>query len=255
MMIYVSMTTVATVRNGRLTMMKKLRVHQRDVRFRPSQVDGLHVLSCAEDCMTFLEALAEQRWDDHRYYHHNRINQSLHLFSALSFILAYALVFVQPAVAVMIGWLFAMPSRQLGHFFFEPRGYDEANGATHEFKEQVKVGYNLRRKVVLLAVWLVSPAILLIDPTVGPTLGGLLPEAADAWGVVNNISMVWLAVGAAAIVLRSAQLCVIRNVQTGLVWATKILTDPFHDVALYYRAPAYVLRGELFDPIVTDRAA
>jgi len=28
--------------------------------------------------MTFREALAEQRWDDHRYYHHSRINQSLH---------------------------------------------------------------------------------------------------------------------------------------------------------------------------------
>ena len=26
--------------------------------------------------MTFLESLAEQRWDDHRYYHHSRINQS-----------------------------------------------------------------------------------------------------------------------------------------------------------------------------------
>ena len=27
----------------------------------------------------FLEALRVQRWDDHRYYHHSRINQSLHL--------------------------------------------------------------------------------------------------------------------------------------------------------------------------------
>jgi hypothetical protein len=39
------------------------------------------------------------------------------------------------------------------------------------------------------------------------------------------------------------------------VWMTKILTDPFHDVMLYHRAPLYVLRGELFDPIVTDRVA
>ena len=46
--------------------------------------------------MTFREALAEQRWDDHRYYHHSRINQSLHLVSALSFICAYALLFVAP---------------------------------------------------------------------------------------------------------------------------------------------------------------
>jgi len=31
-----------------------------------------------------------QRWDDHRYYHHSRINQSLHLISAISFVVAYA---------------------------------------------------------------------------------------------------------------------------------------------------------------------
>src|SRR5262245_41491846 len=81
--------------------------------------------------MTFREQLAEQRWDDHRYYHHSRINQSLHLVSALSFILSYALVWNQPAIAVFIGWLFAMPSRHLGHFFFEPRGYAHVNHASH----------------------------------------------------------------------------------------------------------------------------
>ena len=74
--------------------------------------------------MTFFEALAEQRWDDHRYYHHNRINQALHLVSALSFIAAYALLFVEPVAAVLLGWLVAMPSRQIGHFFFEPQDYD-----------------------------------------------------------------------------------------------------------------------------------
>ena len=34
----------------------------------------------------FLRALEIQRWDDHRYYHHSRINQSLHLLSAISFL-------------------------------------------------------------------------------------------------------------------------------------------------------------------------
>ena len=93
------------------------------------------------------------------------INQSLHLVSAVSFLCAYVLLFVEPAVATLIGWMFAMPSRQIGHFFFEPRGYDDANQATHEFKEPVKVGYNLRRKVVLQSIWLLSPLLLLIDPT------------------------------------------------------------------------------------------
>ena len=30
----------------------------------------------------FKEALKEQRWDDHRYYHHSIINQALHFVSA-----------------------------------------------------------------------------------------------------------------------------------------------------------------------------
>ncbi len=111
--------------------------------------------------MTFSQALAEQRWDDHRYYHHNRINQSLHLVSALAFIVAYALLFVDPAAAVLLAWLVAMPSRQIGHFFFEPQDYDEVNQATPRYKEAIKVGYNLRRKAVLLSIWVLSPLLLL----------------------------------------------------------------------------------------------
>src|SRR5882672_6504719 len=108
----------------------------------------------------FLEALRVQRWDDHRYYHHSRINQTLHLVSALSFLTAYVLIFTDPVAAALIGWLAAMVSRQVGHFFFEPKGYDEVNQATYEYKEEIKVGYNLRRKIVLLAIWALSPALL-----------------------------------------------------------------------------------------------
>jgi len=201
--------------------------------------------------MTFRDQLAEQRWDDHRYYHHSRINQSLHLVSALSFILAYGLVLNQPAIAVFIGWLFAMPTRQLGHFFFEPKGYDYVNGATHEYKEQVKVGYNLRRKVVLLSIWVASPALLLISPTGF----GLLARPSGWSDILNNIALIWLVIGAGAIVFRVAQLTVKQDLQTGLVWATKILTDPFHDVMLYYKAPLYVLRGEFLDVATSDQPA
>jgi hypothetical protein len=198
--------------------------------------------------MTFKQALATQRWDDHRYYHHSRINQSLHLVSALSFLAAYALVFVNPLVAVMLGWLVAMPTRQAGHFFFEPKGYDEPNQATHEYKEQVKVGYNLHRKVVLLSIWAVSPLVLVAEPT----LFGLLRPHTNAYSFAYNVSILWLLVGAGALIFRTVQLFFVSNVQTGLVWLTKILTDPFHDVLLYGRAPLYLLRGERFDPIVQD---
>jgi len=113
----------------------------------------------------FLEALRVQRWDDHRYYHHSRVNQSLHLVSAVSFLAAYAMMFGDPAMAALIGWLVAMTSRQIGHFFFEPKDYDEVNQATHEHKEEIKVGYNLRRKVVLMTIWALSPLPLYFDPT------------------------------------------------------------------------------------------
>ena len=105
---------------------------------------------------SFLQALHTQRWDDHRYYHHSRINQTLHFVSATSFLCAYVMLFFYPVAAALIGWLIAMTTRQTGHFFFEPKGYDHVNEVTHEYKEQIKVGYNLRRKIVLLAVWALS---------------------------------------------------------------------------------------------------
>jgi len=201
--------------------------------------------------MTFLQELATQRWDDHRYYHHSRINQSLHLVSAISFLCAYALIFVQPAAAVLLAWLVAMPSRQIGHFFFEPKGYDIANRASHEYKERVKVGYNLQRKIVLMSVWGCSPLLLVISPT----LFGMVEAPRDAMGFVDHVAFLWLAIGVGAVVARTVQLFYLRSVQAGLVWFTKILTDPLHDVKLYYKSPAYLLRGELLDPIVEGETA
>jgi len=107
----------------------------------------------------FWQALKTQRWDDHRYYHHSRINQSLHLLSATSFVCAYGLMVYESGRCGAAAWLVSMTSRQAGHFFFEPKGYDVVNQATHEHKEEIKVGYNLRRKVVLMAIWALSPAV------------------------------------------------------------------------------------------------
>src|SRR6516165_19805 len=113
----------------------------------------------------FLAALRTQRWDDHRYYHHSRINQSLHFVSAISFLFSYVMIFKDPAISAFAGWLVSMTTRQAGHFFFEPKTYDYVNDASHEHKEEIKVGYNLRRKTVLLTIWAVSPLPLFFDPT------------------------------------------------------------------------------------------
>ena len=194
---------------------------------------------------SFLQALQTQRWDDHRYYHHSRINQTLHLVSAISFLVAYVLLFTNPAAAALVGWLVAMISRQSGHFFFEPKGFDDVNELTHERKEEIKVGYNLRRKIVLQAIWVLSPLVL----WVAPTLFGLLPPITAPADAVNQVGIIWLVVGVAGLLFRTIHLFFIRDVQTGLVWLTKILTDPFHDIMMYYAAPLHLLRGEWLDPM------
>ena len=33
------------------------------------------------------------------------------------------------------------------------------------------------------------------------------------------------------------------------MWAIKIITDPFHDIMLYHKAPLALLRGEMIDPM------
>jgi hypothetical protein len=192
----------------------------------------------------FLEALRTQRWDDHRYYHHSRINQTLHLVSAISFLFSYVMIFKDPAISALAGWLVAMTTRQTGHFFFEPKDYDVVNKATHEYKEEIKVGYNLRRKVVLLTIWALSPLPLYFDPT----YFGLFAPAADKTGSIRHVAMIWLVLGIAGVLFRTVQLFLTKDFQTGLVWATKILTDPFHDIKLYHKAPLALLSGELIDP-------
>ena len=184
----------------------------------------------------FLTALRTQRWDDHRYYHHSRINQSLHFVSAISFLFSYVMIFKDPAMSALAGWLVSMTTRQCGHFFFEPRDYDTVN--------QIKVGYNLRRKVVFMAIWALSPIVLYFDPT----LFGIFTPAAGKMDFVRQVAEIWLVIGIGGVLFRTVQLFFLQDVQTGLVWATKILTDPFHDIKLYHKAPLALLRGELIDP-------
>lgn len=194
---------------------------------------------------TFLETLRTQRWDDHRYYHQSRINQSLHFVSAISFLVAYAMLFVDPAMAALIGWCISMTTRQAGHFFFEPRGFDTVNGVTDEYKEAVKVGYNIQRKIVLLSVWVGLPAVLWLQPS----LFGLIEPATTLNGTLHDIGIAWLALGVAGLAFRVGQLWLRDGAVPALAWMTKILTDPVHDIILYHKAPLALLRGELLDPM------
>jgi len=199
---------------------------------------------------SFRAHLHEQRWDDHRYYHHSLVNQSLHFVSACTFLTAYCLMFKDPAVASLLGWTVAMTSRQCGHFFFEPKGYDVANQASHDYKEEVKVGYNLARKWVVMTIWALIPVALWVNPT----MFGLFDAATGKMEWLRHLGLLWLALAGGGLAFRVIQLAFTRGVKTGLVWGTKILTDPFSDFLLYRKAPARLLRGERFDNWVPAEA-
>jgi hypothetical protein len=91
-----------------------------------------------------------------------------------------------------------MVTRQAGHFFFEPKGYDQINQATHEYKEAIKVGYNLQRKVVLMAIWAASPLLLWLQPG----LFGLIEPACGLRGFAHDVGLMWLALGVAGLLFR-----------------------------------------------------
>ncbi len=213
------------------------------------QKSGALKAKSGEKIAAFKEQLEEQRWDDHRYYHHSLINQSLHFLSASSFIVAYILLFHDPALASLLGWCVAMTSRQAGHFFFEPKTYDEINQATHRHKEEIKIGYNLFRKVVFMSIWAMMPVLLLISPT----LWGAFAPIPGPMGFLRHVGLMWLALGAGGLIFRTVQLFFVRDVPTGLIWATKIITDPFNDFKQYRHAPVRLLKGERLDAHIATR--
>ncbi|MBR0835245.1 hypothetical protein JQ612_18830 [Bradyrhizobium manausense] len=193
------------------------------------------------------DMLRTQRFDDYRFYHQSTVNQTLHLVSAVIFLGCYAMLFRDPALAGLVGWL-AMLARQTGHFFFEPNGYDAVNDVSNEYKEAVKVGYNQTRKIILLLVWGSAPIALYVDPT----LFGLFAPPADRADFIRHVGALWLAIGISGGLARMLQLFATRGVVTGLVWVFKVLTDPFHNIALYWNSPLKLMRGELIDSAIAS---
>ena len=194
---------------------------------------------------SFQKELDTLRWDDHRYYHQSRINQSLHFISSISFMVMYVMLFINPGLAALIGWMVGMVSRQSGHFFFEPRDYDHINKATHEHKESIKVGFNLHRKRVLHALWAAIPVVLYFDPT----LFGTMAAYTSINGFIHNMSIAWLVLGVSALMFRTIHLFFIKDAKTGIAWCCKIITDPFYDFKTYMKSPYYLMKGELMDPM------
>ena len=122
----------------------------------------------------------------------------------------------------------------------------DVNQATDEHKEEIKIGYNIQRKIVLMAIWVGLPFLFWFQPAWGEALN--LMVDAPTW--FDQVGWSWLMLGIAGLLFRVGQLWIQRDLTTGLVWASKIITDPFHDVMLYHKSPLYLLKGELIDPML-----
>ena len=92
--------------------------------------------------------------------------------------------------------------------------------------------------VVLMGLWAASPLVLLWQPT----LMGLFSPHTGVRSFAENLGVLWLGVGVAGLLFRTVQLFFVRDVETGLVWATKILSDPFNDFRIYCKAPGQMVK-------------
>jgi len=73
--------------------------------------------------------------------------------------------------------------------------------------------------------------------------------ASDVHSFLDRLGILWWGLAFVGLLLRTFWLCATRNFQTGAVWFTKILTDPFHDVKMYHNAPIWLLKGQWIDPM------
>ena len=76
-----------------------------------------------------------------------------------------------------------------------------------------------------------TPLVLYLEPS----LFGLFTPYDDLGGYLEHLAKLWIGLAGGALLFRTIHLFFMRDVQTGLVWFTKILTDPFHDIMLYHR--------------------
>src|SRR5262245_15898751 len=95
-----------------------------------------------------------------------------------------------PIAASLLGWIVAMWSRQIGHFFSEPKGSYRINYVSFHHKEEMKVGFNLQRKVLLFVAWLSVPMMLALSPT----FFGVF-SVNDGYSYMDRLGIVWLVLG------------------------------------------------------------
>lgn len=85
-----------------------------------------------------------------------------------------------------------------------------------------------------------------------PTFFGLFDPPVGKLDFLLHVGAIWLFVGIGGGLFRMVQLFITHDITTGLVWVCKVLTDSFHNIALYYKSPLALLRGELIEKSIAD---
>jgi glutamate-1-semialdehyde 2,1-aminomutase len=172
---------------------------------------------------SFYAEVMRRKQDDHHASHSHTVNQLFHIVSSSVFIGCYVLAFWDLTTAMWAG-LAALFLRQVGHAVLEPPCHG---------KEATLLGFNTRNKSLILGVYLLIPAVHLVQ--------------AEAWTAVvlapiaAAVAEQWFLWTLAVVGGRVAYLVWRHGLRLALVWLVKLATDPFTDVVAY--SPRFLVRS------------
>ena len=163
----------------------------------------------------FYAEIMRRKKDDHHASHSDAVNQLLHIVSSSAFLVCYWLVFWDLTAAMWAG-LAALFLRQFGHAVLEPPCHD---------KEAVLLGYNTRKKTVILGAYLLIPAVYLA------AAGSWRTDA--LWAMAEPAAQALFLWTGLVVAGRVVYLIGTKGFRLGMVWFVKLITDPITDILAY----------------------
>ncbi|MFZ4715616.1 MAG: hypothetical protein ACOYL6_17975 [Bacteriovoracaceae bacterium] len=188
-----------------------------------------------------VEEIKFQLKQDHDYYHHSLLNQSLHFLSGILNLVAICLIVMGSLDKGVALFMFSWLMRQLGHFFLESKDFDYKLNKTFQQKEDEKVGANLERKRMMIAGLILATLGFVFNPDLLIKLANSLGHSTqDAFAALMFFCLI---VFVAMWVLRTLWLIVFHSPLRGISWFLKIMYDPINDIYLYGKSPLKLMQS------------
>ena len=174
---------------------------------------------------TFCSEIMHRKHDDHVASHSNLINQFFHLLSSSAFIVCYVWSFFDLTSAMCLG-LGSLSIRQFGHAILEPPCHD---------KEQALLGFNTRDKSLLVGCYVLVPLAYMIWKGTGHLSSGA--------SMISVIAHLWFYLTFLAVVGHTLLVAWKYDFRSSMIWLIKLITDPFTDIAAYYRSGSKLIEA------------